>query len=50
MSKLDEMIRELCPDGAEYVKLNSVYVIFMMAPTVHQIILSRVLNLLVLKI
>ena len=24
MSKLDEMIRELCPDGAEYVKLNSV--------------------------
>lgn len=24
MSKLDEMIRELCPDGVEYVKLNSV--------------------------
>ena len=24
MSKLDELIRELCPDGAEYVKLNSV--------------------------
>ena len=48
MSKLDEMIRELCPDGVEYVKLNSA--IFMMAPTVHQIILSRVLNLLVLKI
>ena len=24
MSKLDEMIRELCPDGTEYVKLNSV--------------------------
>ena len=24
MSKLDELIRELCPDGVEYVKLNSV--------------------------
>ncbi len=24
MSKLDEMIREFCPDGVEYVKLNSV--------------------------
>lgn len=24
MGKLDEMIRELCPDGVEYVKLNSV--------------------------
>lgn len=24
MSKQDEMIRELCPDGVEYVKLNSV--------------------------
>ena len=24
MSKLDELLRELCPDGVEYVKLNSV--------------------------
>ena len=48
MSKLDEMIRELCPDGVEYVKLNSVCDIYY--GTVHQIILSRVLNLLVLKI
>ncbi|MGI6442511.1 MAG: hypothetical protein ACOXZX_01575 [Synergistaceae bacterium] len=24
MSKLDELIAELCPDGVEYVKLSSI--------------------------